>query len=47
MNDNTLLFFRTLKKLGVPLTDRNGGGRYHDYSSSEEDDLEGLLSTRP
>ena len=38
---------RTLTKLGVPLTDttRNRGlGRYEDFSTSDEEDMEGLLS---
>ena len=36
---------RTLTKLGVPLTDTGKGARrYEDFSSTDEEDMEGLLS---
>jgi len=45
-DEENIEFDRTLTKLGVELTHRNGT-KYHDYSSTDEDDLEGLLSTKP
>ena len=40
-----LLLDRTLTKLGVPLSDTGRGGRrYEDYTSTDEEDMEGLLS---
>ena len=46
---NRFVISRTLTKLGVPLTDtttrnRGGLGRYEDFSTSDEEDMEGLLS---
>jgi len=45
-DEENIEFDRTLTKLGVELTHRNGT-KYHDYSSTDDDDLEGLLSTKP